>query len=99
MSRVSDRMDDTQLDEALDRLRAPLPSDTLVARVKSMLRIKCLNDRVQEQNEELGEWNRALEDRVAKQLAELERVGRLRRFFSPQIADIIVSEGGEEENR
>lgn len=36
MSRVSDRMDDTQLDEALDRLRAPLPSDTLVARVRSM---------------------------------------------------------------
>lgn len=36
MSNESDRMDDKQLDEALDRLRAPLPSDTLVARLRTM---------------------------------------------------------------
>lgn len=36
MSKESKIMDDTQLDDALDRLRAPVPSDTLVARVNAM---------------------------------------------------------------
>jgi class 3 adenylate cyclase len=74
----------------------------LVARVKSMLRIKALHDTVQEQavrleaqSMQLAEWNRTLEQRVAEQLAELERVGRLKRFFSPQLAELVVSSGGE----
>jgi class 3 adenylate cyclase len=74
----------------------------LVARVKSMLRIKALHDTVQEQaaaleaqSLQLAEWNRTLEQRVAEQLVELERVGRLKRFFSPQLAELIVSAGEE----
>jgi class 3 adenylate cyclase len=41
-------------------------------------------------------WNATLEQRVATQVAELERVGRLRRFFSPQLAEAIVSGGAED---
>src|SRR5262249_42081451 len=62
----------------------------LSARVRSMLRIKILHDTVQTQERERAEWNTTLEERVASQLAELERVGRLKRFFSPQVADLIV---------
>jgi class 3 adenylate cyclase/CheY-like chemotaxis protein len=85
-----------------DYLTKPVDQAALVARVKSMLRIKTLHDTVQEQatqlraqSDQLAEWNRTLEQRVADQLAELERVGRLRRFLSPQLADLIVSSGDE----
>jgi adenylate cyclase len=83
-------------------LTKPVDQAALVARVKSMLRIKALHDTVQEQaarleaqSGQLAEWNRTLEQRVQEQLAELERVGRLKRFFSPQLAELIVSSGGE----
>jgi class 3 adenylate cyclase len=83
-------------------LTKPLDQAALVARVKSMLRIKALHDTVQEQatrleaqSMQLAEWNRTLEQRVQEQLAELERVGRLKRFFSPQLAELVVSSGGE----
>src|SRR5207244_7376380 len=45
---------------------------------------------------EVKEWNASLERRVAEQVAELERVGRLRRFFSPQLAELIVTGGAED---
>src|SRR5215470_1713937 len=80
-----------------DYLTKPVDQQALVARVKSMLRIKALHDTVQEQAgrlevqaEELARWNSTLEDRVARQVAELERMGRLKRFFSPQVAELIV---------
>ena len=83
-------------------LTKPVDQAALVARVKSMLRIKALHDTAQEQaarleaqSEQLADWNRTLEQRVAEQLAELERVGRLKRFFSPQLAELVVSSGGE----
>lgn len=40
--------------------------------------------KLKEQTEQLGSWNRLLEERVAKQLAEIERIGRLQRFLAPQ---------------
>ena len=76
-------------------LTKPVDQAALVARVKSMLRIKELHDRVQEQAAQLAEWNRSLEQRVNDQLGELERIGSLKRFLSPQLAESIVSEGGE----
>jgi adenylate cyclase len=83
-------------------LAKPVDQAALVARVKSVLRIKELHDTVQDQNArleaqtaELADWNRTLERRVEDQLTELDRVGRLRRFFSPQVADLIVSAGSE----
>jgi class 3 adenylate cyclase len=84
-------------------LTKPVDQAALVARVKSMLRIKALHDTVQEQAGrleaqagQLTEWNKTLEQRVADQLAELERVGRLKRFFSPQLAELIVAGGAED---
>jgi adenylate cyclase len=70
-------------------LTKPVDQSALVARVKSMLRIKALQDTVQE-------WNRTLEQRVAEQLAQLERLGRLKRFFSPQLAELILAGGAED---
>ena len=83
-------------------LTKPVDQGALVARVKSMLRIKAMHDTIQEQaarlaaqSAELAEWNQKLEQRVAQQLGELERVGRLKRFLSPQLAEAIVSSGDE----
>jgi adenylate cyclase len=77
-------------------LTKPADQAALAARVKSMLRIKALQDTVQEQAAQLQAANRTLEDRVATQVTALERLGRLKRFFSPQLAKLIV-EGGTEE--
>ena len=76
-------------------LTKPLDHAALVARVKSMLRIKELHDTVREQAAQLAEWNRSLEQRVEEQLTQLERVGRLRRFLSPQLAELVVSSKDE----
>jgi DNA-binding response OmpR family regulator len=83
-------------------LTKPVDHAALVARVKSMLRIKELHDtvsdqaaRLQEQSAELSQWNRTLKVKIEEQLMELERVGRLKRFLSPQLAEVIVSSGEE----
>jgi class 3 adenylate cyclase/CheY-like chemotaxis protein len=76
-------------------LTKPIDQAALVARVKSMLRIKALHDTVQAQAQQLAEWTRTLEARVAEQLDELDRIGRLKRFLSPQLAELIVSAGEE----
>ncbi len=78
-----------------DFLTKPINQPELLARVRSLLRIKELYDTVQSQAAQLVVWNQTLEQRVAEQLAELERVGRLKRFFSPQLAELIVSSGDE----
>jgi class 3 adenylate cyclase len=49
------------------------------------------------QARELGKLNEQLEHRVATQVAEIERMSRLRRFLSPQVADLIVTSGMERE--
>ena len=87
------------LDAGADEyLTKPVDQAALVARVKSMLRIKTLHDQVQEQTDqleaqaaELAQWNRALERRVADQVEQLARLSRLKRFVSPQLAELIVS--------
>jgi adenylate cyclase len=77
-------------------LTKPVDHAALAARVRSMLRIKRLHDEVEELASQVKQWNATLEQRVADQVAELERVGRLRRFFSPQLADLIVSGGADD---
>jgi adenylate cyclase len=84
------------LDSGADEyLTKPVDHAALTARVRSILRTKALHDQVEEQAAQLAEWNRTLERRVAEQLAELERIGRLRRFLSPQVAELVVSSGAE----
>jgi class 3 adenylate cyclase len=78
-----------------DFLTKPVNQAELMARVKSLLRIKALYDQVQRQKSELEAWNLTLEQRVADGVQQLERVGRLKRFFSPQLAEMLVSGGDE----
>ena len=78
-----------------DFIPKPFNQPELLARVKSLLRIKDYYDTIQSQTAELAEWNRSLETRVRQQVDELERLGRLRRFLSPQLAELIVSSGDE----
>jgi adenylate cyclase len=85
-----------------DYLTKPVDHAALSARVRAMLRIKALHDTVQDQAKrledqaaELAAWNRKLEERVAAQLGEIEKVGRLKRFLAPQLAEMIVSTGDE----
>jgi DNA-binding response OmpR family regulator len=62
-------------------LTKPIDHGALVARVRSMLRIKALHDRAEKLAAEVSQWNASLEQRVAAQVAELVRIGELRRVF------------------
>lgn len=74
---------------AEDYLPKPFNPVLLKARVSACLEKKRLRD-------ETHEWNKKLEDRVQEQVGQLERLGRLKGFFSPQLAESIVNGGGED---
>ncbi len=78
-----------------DFIPKPFNRDELLTRIRSLLRIKRYHDTIKSQAAELRELNRTLEERVRTQLEQLERMQRLRRFLSPQLADAIVSSGDE----
>jgi adenylate cyclase len=50
---------------------------------------------LRKRTDEIGRWNRELEVRVAAQVDEIERIGKLRRFLAPQLADLIIARGDE----
>jgi class 3 adenylate cyclase/CheY-like chemotaxis protein len=72
-----------------DFLTKPIHQPEILARVRSLLRIKALHD-------QLTDLNRTLEARVGDQVAQLERLSRLKRFFSPALAEAIVSGGADD---
>src|SRR5499427_7188915 len=78
-----------------DFINKPFDQAELLARVRSLVRVKRYHDTIESQAAELARWNRELEQRVQDQLEQLERVGRLRRFLPAQLADLIVSSGDE----
>ena len=73
-----------------DFVAKPFNQAELLARVRSLLRIKAYQDMVEAQAAQLADWNRTLEARVQEQVKQMERLGRLRRFFSPHLADLIA---------
>ncbi len=79
-----------------DFLTKPISQPELLARVRSLLRIKELNDEVQRQAAELADWNKTLEQRIQEQVQQLERLERLKRFFSPQVAAMILAGSAED---
>ena len=97
----------TSLDPAQERIRGleagaddfltkPVNQAELLARVRSLIRVKHLYDTVQLQAAQLAEWNKTLEERVREQVSQLDRLGRLKRFFSPQLAELIVAGDAED---
>ncbi|HYB87468.1 MAG TPA: response regulator [Streptosporangiaceae bacterium] len=78
-----------------DFVNKPFDQAELLARVRSLVRVKRYHDMIEHQAAELARWNRELEQRVQDQIEQLERVGRLRRFLPAQLADLIISSGDE----
>ena len=78
-----------------DFLVKPYDQTELLARLRSLMRIKQYHDTIEAQAAELAEWNRILERRVREQIAELERIRRLKRFLPPQVVDVVMSSGDE----
>jgi adenylate cyclase len=81
---------------AEDYLGKPFEPVLLQARIGACLEKKRLHDQEARHRRELAEWNQTLERRVAAQVAQLEQLGRLKRFFSPQLAELIVAGGAED---
>jgi class 3 adenylate cyclase/CheY-like chemotaxis protein len=87
---------------AEDYLPKPIDAVLLRARIGACLEKKRLHDQEQRHLEtieamaaELSEWNRTLKQRVDEQVEQLERIGRLKRFLPPQLAETIVATGDE----
>ena len=97
MLTASDGQEKTRAIEAGadDFIPKPFDRDELFTRIRSLLRIKRYHDTIKAQAAELRDLNRTLEERVQTQVEELERLRRLRRFLSPQLADALVCSGDE----
>jgi class 3 adenylate cyclase/CheY-like chemotaxis protein len=90
-----------------DFIPKPVDKDELLARIKSLLRIKRYQDTIAAQATELelqkqaleqraaqlAELNQTLDQRVRDQVGELDRLGLLKRFLSPQLAELVASSG------
>jgi adenylate cyclase len=78
-----------------DFVSKPFDQSELLARVASLARVKRYHDTITRQAAELAQWNAELEARVNTQLEELQRMKRLRRFLSPQVAELVINSGDD----
>jgi DNA-binding response OmpR family regulator len=78
-----------------DFIARPFDQAELLARVRSLLRVKAYHDTVVEQAVDLAAWNRVLEEQVSEQVEEVRRLQRLRRFLPEQVADVVLTAGDE----
>jgi adenylate cyclase len=76
-----------------DFVTKPFDQKELLLRVRSLVRIKRYHDTIESQAADLADLNRTLEARVEEQVAELEKMSQLRRFLSPTLAELVLSEG------
>jgi adenylate cyclase len=76
-----------------DFVTKPFDQQELLLRVRSLVRIKRYHDTIRAQAAELAELNHTLEERVARQVEELGRMTRLRRFLSPTLAEVVMERG------
>jgi adenylate cyclase len=74
-----------------DFLGKPVNQQELLARVRSLLRVKEYYDTIQDQKAELAEWNKKLESRIEEQVAKLDKMGRLKGFLSPHLAEMVMA--------
>ena len=78
-----------------DFLTKPVNQPELLARVRSLLRIKRYHERIESLAADLANLNRTLEQRVQAQVDEIRHLSKLKRFFSPQLAQSIVTGGDD----
>jgi class 3 adenylate cyclase/CheY-like chemotaxis protein len=73
----------------------PFDQAELLARVRSLMRIKRYHDTIEAQATELSEWNRTLEARVDEQVEQIDRISRLKRFLPPQVVEMVTTSGDQ----
>ncbi len=102
MGEVEDEMTGLALG-GVDYITKPISAPIVKARVRTHLALhqhekemERMIARLEAQAAELAEWNRTLERRVAEEVAQVERLGRLKRFLSPSVVDLLLSGSAED---
>jgi len=88
---------------AVDYITKPISAPIVMARIKTHLALheqtremERMIAKLEAQSSELSEWNRTLEQRVAEGISQVERLGRLKRFFSPAVVELLLSGSAED---